>query len=367
MARRTLPGMGLTGGYESGDDGWHDEMNVNLLKTSVVAQLVVESMTSALPGSPADGLIHIVPTAGPNQWKIAARENGAWVYLTPGIGWEAWVKDPGKKVRWNGTAWADAVVGAVAGKDEGGTVVSVMSALNFIGAGVTVSDAGSGQVDVTISGGVGSGGSSPIEAAFTTPPVASTWTQQNFHASNTHLEDFTVPVSGVRLREDIVAYGNVNAMRMALKSIPGTRWQATARLRRHTRMTTWHALGLIVRDSASGRSVLSGFVHEAGGIGVLNFSADSTYASFASYGGSQYPWRNDFWIRLEYDGTNCNLYLSMDGAYWSLHKRHAATALWGYLTNPATHVGFAYNSNNAGGGDIPNELDVLSWQLVALP
>lgn len=368
MARRSLPGLGLTGGYSSGDDGWTDEMNDNLLKTSVVAQLVVESMSSALPGSPTNGLIHIVPTAGANQWKIAARENGAWVYLTPSIGWEAWVKDPGKKVRWSGTEWADAVVGAVAAKDEGSTVVSVMSAINFVGPGVTVGDAGGGVATVTISGGVGTGGSSPIEAAFTPPPAASTWTNQNFDATKTHLADFTVPVAGVRLYEDIYAYGNTNALRAALKSVPGARWQATARLRRHTRLPQFGAFGLVVRDSAGGRSCVMGFNAEAAGIGMLKLASDTSYTGYQGFGGAQLPWRHDIWFRAQYDGTDCTLWHSLDGVWWTKSATVAAgTALWNHLTNAATHVGFGYNINNNGATDIGQEVDLLSWSLVTLP
>lgn len=369
MARHTLPGMGLTGAYDTGDDGWTAEMNDNLMKLSVASQLVVESMTTALPGSPTNGLIYIVPTAGGNQWKIAVRDAGAWVYLTPITGWIAYVKDADKQVRWTGSAWADLVSGGSVGvRDEGSTIVAAAAALNFEGAGVTVTDTGSGVAKVTISGGASGGSANALEAPFTPPPAAATWGQQNFHSTNTFLEDFSQPVSGLRLREAIVAYGNTNAIRYALRPIPGAAWRATARLRRHTRLTSWHGFGLAVRDSANGRSVLSGFIHETqSGIGSLQMTNDNSYASVFNFGGSQYPWRNDFWIRLEYNGTDCLFYISLDGVYWSLAKKHAGTALWGFLTNPATHVGFGYNSNNAGGADIPNEVDLLSWNLVALP
>jgi len=365
MTRRSLPGLGLTGGYGSGDGGWTDEMNTNLLTMSAVAQLTVESMTTTLPGSPTDGTLYIVPTAGANQWKVAVRDNGAWVYLTPKVGWEAWVKDVSKRVRWSGSAWNDAVVGAVSAKDEGSTVIATLTGLNFIGSGVTVSDAGGGVADVTIDGG-GGGGGSGSEGAFTAPPIASTWTQQNFDATKTHLDDFTDPVAGVRLREDVYEYGNTNLLRAALKPIPDTTWDVRARMRRHTRMTSWNAFGLVVRDAASGRSSIIGFTFESLGIGTVNFSNDTTFSAQVSLGGNQYPWRSDFWLRLVYDGTDCIFYTSLDGVYWAVAKRWAATALFGFLTNPATHVGFGYNANNAGGGDLGNELDLLSWQLVSL-
>lgn len=101
----TLPGIGLTGGYDLGAHGWRNSMNFNLLATSALAQLTVESMTTALPGSPVDGKIYINPTIGADQWKIAVRDDGAWTMLAPMVGWRAWVVDEANEVVWNGTAW----------------------------------------------------------------------------------------------------------------------------------------------------------------------------------------------------------------------------------------------------------------------
>ena len=364
MARRALPGLGLTGGYSSGDDGWTEEMNSNMLTLSVAAQLAVESMTTALPGSPSNGDIYIVPTAGANQWKVAVRENGAWVYLTPRTGWVAWVKDSGKFVRYTGTAWTDSATSAIAVRDEGSSVLTAAN-LNFVGAGVTATSDGSGGATITIPGGGGGvGGAS--EANFAAPPVASTWTQQNFDATRTSLTDFTNPLNGVRIAEAIHSYGNTNALRAALRAVPGTNWQATARVRRHTRLPQFGGWGLVVRDASGGRSCILGFINEAGGIGMLKLTNDTTYNSFQSFGGAQMPWRQDIWLRLKYDGTECTLWHSFDGVYWSRSAVVSASALWNHLTNPATHVGFGYNINNNGAGDIGNELDLLSWQLVSL-
>ncbi|WP_257556395.1 hypothetical protein [Sphingobium sp. CFD-2] len=229
----------------------------------------------------------------------------------------------------------------------------------------------SGQVLTT--GGVGanpswaaSGGSSS-EASFTAPPTASNWTQQNFDATKTHLADFSSPVTGVRIYEDIYAYGNSNILRAALRPIAGTHWQVTARLRRHTRVTSYMAWGLVVRDSASSKSVILGFDWEAGGVGGVRMTNDTTYSAFISFGGNQIPYPSDIWMRLKYDGTDCNMYHSYDGVYWTRTASYAGTALWGFLTNAATHVGFGYNANNSGGTDLGQEVDLLSWSEQSLP
>lgn len=80
MAERTLPGLGLTGFWPLGADGWKDEMDENLRILSGVSQLSVLSQTTALPGSPTNGDIYIVPDDAPSfGGQVAIRDDGAWV------------------------------------------------------------------------------------------------------------------------------------------------------------------------------------------------------------------------------------------------------------------------------------------------
>jgi hypothetical protein len=106
MSSRALPGLGLMGGRAAGESGWATEMNTNLLTLSATGQLAVKSRVTALPGSPTNGDIYIVPSSdGTNPNKVAVRDNGAWVYLTPSTGWRAYVIDEGMVCLFNGTAW----------------------------------------------------------------------------------------------------------------------------------------------------------------------------------------------------------------------------------------------------------------------
>jgi hypothetical protein len=105
MASRTLPGIGLAGGRASGESGWATEMNANLLKLSVLTQLSVKSRVTALPGSPVDGDIYIVPSGGDAN-KVAVRDAAAWTYYVPLEGMRAYVQDDDTVVTWNGTSWA---------------------------------------------------------------------------------------------------------------------------------------------------------------------------------------------------------------------------------------------------------------------
>lgn len=105
MAKRTLPGLGLTGFWPLGTDGWNDENDNNLLMLSAVTQGGVLSRTTALPGSPTDGDIYIVPD-GDLVDIPAVRDDGAWVYLTPSAGWRLWVADTANFAYFDGSDWA---------------------------------------------------------------------------------------------------------------------------------------------------------------------------------------------------------------------------------------------------------------------
>jgi hypothetical protein len=85
MAGRTLAGgLALTGDWNEGEDHWKVANDLNLLKLSIIAGRVVLDRVSATPGAPVEGDVHIFKADHPTQPnKIAAYDEGAWVYLTP--------------------------------------------------------------------------------------------------------------------------------------------------------------------------------------------------------------------------------------------------------------------------------------------
>lgn len=88
MPARALPNLGLEGFFDLGEDGWKDEMDLNILKLSVLVQGQADSKSAALPGSPAGGEVVILDeTHGTNPNDIAVYDDGAWVYITPNEGW----------------------------------------------------------------------------------------------------------------------------------------------------------------------------------------------------------------------------------------------------------------------------------------
>jgi hypothetical protein len=113
MPSRTLPGIGLQGFWNSGE-AWKQGGDLNWLAISALTQLVVESATAALPSSPPDGVIYIVPHSDTtNPDKIAVRDNGAWVYFPPKAGWKAFVKDAVTTLRYSGLGWVEDSAGGV--------------------------------------------------------------------------------------------------------------------------------------------------------------------------------------------------------------------------------------------------------------
>lgn len=106
MSARTFPGIGLVGGRSNSESGWATEMNNNLLNTSVLVNLKIISRIAAVPGTATQGDLYIL-TSSPNLNAIAAYDNGAWVYITPQIGFRCWDNNTGKFIYFNGTTWVD--------------------------------------------------------------------------------------------------------------------------------------------------------------------------------------------------------------------------------------------------------------------
>lgn len=166
MPSREFPNLGLTGGYSVGENGWGDAMNLNLLKLSVLSQGTFISKVNATPGTPTPGDIYAFGSTHPtNANQIAVFEgptgSEAWTYIEPQEGWLLYNQTENYYEKFDGTVWAELETGggggSVAVDDESSEIISAATRLNFVGSGVTVTDGGSGEAVVTISGGSGGG------------------------------------------------------------------------------------------------------------------------------------------------------------------------------------------------------------------
>jgi len=95
----------------------HVTHNEAIRALDAILQLAVRDRDLANPpASPADGDRYIVadPAGGPwagHEGKVAAFQDGAWMFYAPREGWIAWIADEDAAVAWDGSAWIAFVSG----------------------------------------------------------------------------------------------------------------------------------------------------------------------------------------------------------------------------------------------------------------
>jgi sucrose-6-phosphate hydrolase SacC (GH32 family) len=190
-------------------------------------------------------------------------------------------------------------------------------------------------------------GAFPDEAARTTPTTS---TFSVTRSGNSGAGTITNLSNGLGIRiASTIPSGNTNSLTYAVVGVTvGTNgWQCTVRLRRHVPLWSWGMFGMIMRDSASGKSVTYALGNDSiVGFNRNQFSTDDAWGGVASMNAS---WQSlNWWMRIKDDKTNWMLYLSMDGNFWTEVYREARN---GYLGTVPTHVGIAINPNFNGGTD----------------
>lgn len=105
MASRTLPGLGLKGDWALGEDNWKAEMDTNLLTLSIMVQARVLDTLTVLPAG-VEGAVYLCAADHATQPnKIAAYDEGAWVYYAPFEGLEVYDVAANTKKRFDGATW----------------------------------------------------------------------------------------------------------------------------------------------------------------------------------------------------------------------------------------------------------------------
>lgn len=112
MPERIMPGLGLRAFYEPGQRDWGTSVSEDLRALSVLVQARAISRSTALPASGTAGNIFIVPAvAGANANALALWDGEpsaeSWVFLTPQPGWQVWIGDEARHVRFAGGAWVE--------------------------------------------------------------------------------------------------------------------------------------------------------------------------------------------------------------------------------------------------------------------
>ncbi len=92
----------------------HVTHNEALRALDAIAQLSLVSKNQTTPPTiPIEGSRYFVAVNATDIWanqdgKIAAYQDGAWVFYTPLSGWQAWIEDENVLQIWDGTIWQDA-------------------------------------------------------------------------------------------------------------------------------------------------------------------------------------------------------------------------------------------------------------------
>ena len=112
MPERIMPGLGLRAFYDPGQQNWGTNVSEDLRRLSVLVQARAISRATTLPVTGSAGDIWLVRAGATSNANAVAIWDGAvgaeaWVFLTPQTGWQVWIADEARHVRFDGTAWAD--------------------------------------------------------------------------------------------------------------------------------------------------------------------------------------------------------------------------------------------------------------------
>lgn len=109
----------------------HVTVNESLRALDALVHLsVIDSDQSAPPGSPADGDRHVVAAGATGAWAgkdgaVAAWQDGAWAFLTPKAGWQAWERSGGRWLVHDGANWQAGPLSTLAARSANGAATGL--------------------------------------------------------------------------------------------------------------------------------------------------------------------------------------------------------------------------------------------------
>jgi len=112
MPERIMPGLGLRAFYDPGQRNWGESLSQDLRRLSALVQARATSRTTSLPTTGGAAQIAIVPAAASTNANAVALWDGepgaeAWVFLAPQDGWQIWIADEARQVRFTAGAWVE--------------------------------------------------------------------------------------------------------------------------------------------------------------------------------------------------------------------------------------------------------------------
>ena len=147
-----MPGLGLRAFYDPGQRNWGTSVSKDLRTLSVLVQARALSRSTALPAGGSVGDVYLVPEGAPTNANALALWDGEpgaedWVFLTTQPGWQVWIADEARHVRFDGTAW---VAVPRPGIVPIRTLTATAHTLEVVDTGCIIETTGSSAVTVTI-------------------------------------------------------------------------------------------------------------------------------------------------------------------------------------------------------------------------
>lgn len=189
---------------------------------------------------------------------------------------------------------------AITAKDEGSTLTTGMTSINFVGAGVVATNV-SGAVTVTVGGGgISSNDLFDISAGV---PAASSFTNVSFGTGTTKTE---VSGKAIMLANTSASSGS---MQLIAKTAPATPYKVAIFIQNMTPgANSWYFVGF--RDSSTGK--LTTLNQNVNSSDLQNYSAPGSFVGNIS-SPSIAEFVNGGWYRLGDDGTTVTYDVSADG------------------------------------------------------
>lgn len=293
MAGRTLAGsVGLTGDWDLGENDWKDANDLNLLKLSVLTQGRALDLVAATPGAPTEGDVYLFDDTHPtNPGDVAVYDEGAWVYITPQIGWQMWDADSAFYRRFDGATW----------------------------------------VEVTSGGGGGGGGNWWFD-----PPASADFTLTSGDGTNPILTDD----ADAGLLFDFGAYTASDDNRFAYETLtsPTLDWELTIACKALL-LDAAIGFGIGMQDSASGKTIT--FLIRDNGFRFYNWNSLTNFGSIASanFTVGAMSSRGLYWLRAKRVSGNIYFQVSVDGKQWQQVGTTTTAAFLGTSPNRLGVIG----------------------------
>lgn len=157
MVARTFPNLELKAGYDIGEDGWGDDMSLNMLKLSILSQGTVIDKVAVEPMAPVAGDVYLLDETNmtnPNAVAVFDGEVGfeVWVYIEPKEGWLTYNQTAGYYEKFDGSVWAELATGGSGGGGGSGPSYIPIAGCNFDATGPTIKNQFGGTLTKTGTG-----------------------------------------------------------------------------------------------------------------------------------------------------------------------------------------------------------------------